>query len=116
MPSIGGSGFARLQWSFQGETLSNLEHRSTSDDEPNPRWKNSAFNIGDFSIGLRNETWEASLFLNNIKNERARYQTGWGLFEWAAASVQDGRAHTVRYTTNRPREFGVRLIYRWAGN
>lgn len=116
MPSIGGSGFARLQWSFHGETLSNLEHRSTSDDEPNPRWKNSAFNIGDFSIGLRNETWEASLFLNNIKNERARYQTGWGLFEWAAASVQDGRAHTVRYTTNRPREFGVRLIYRWAGN
>ncbi|HIA59362.1 MAG TPA: TonB-dependent receptor [Gammaproteobacteria bacterium] len=116
MPSIGGSGFARLQWSFHGETLSNLEHRSTSDDEPNPRWKNSAFNIGDFSIGLRNETWEASLFLNNIKDERARYQTGWGLFEWAAASVQDGRAHTVRYTTNRPREFGVRLIYRWAGN
>ncbi len=116
MPSIGGSGFARLQWSFQGETLSNLEHRSTSDDEPNPRWKNSAFNIGDFSIGLRNETWEASLFLNNIKNERARYQTGWGLFEWAAASVQDGRAHTLRHTTNRPREFGVRLIYRWAGN
>ena len=116
MPAIGGSGYARLQWSYNGETLTNLERRAISDDEPNPQFKNSAFDIGDFSIGIRNDTWEASLFLNNITDERARLQTGWGIFEWAAASTQDGRAHTTRYTTNRPRELGLRFIYHWQGN
>ncbi|MCH2357052.1 MAG: hypothetical protein MK319_10350 [Pseudomonadales bacterium] len=116
MPAIGGSGYARLQWSYNGETLTNLARRAISDDEPNPQFKNSAFDIGDFSIGIRNDTWEASLFLNNITDERARLQTGWGIFEWAAASTQDGRAHTTRYTTNRPRELGLRFIYHWQGN
>lgn len=111
--AVNGNGFARLQWSYTGETISNIQYREISNDEPSPQFTNDAFDIADFSIGLENDTWEATLFVNNLMDERANYQHSWGLNEYTAASVQDGRPHTQRIYTNRPRELGVRFIYRW---
>ncbi len=115
MPMFSGNGFARLQWSYNGDTLSNLEPNVLSDDEANPQYKNSAFDIGDLSVGVRTDDWEASLFVNNITDERAQLQHDWGIFLHTAASTQDGRAHHASITTNRPREMGVRFIYNFGG-
>lgn len=113
---VNGSGYARLQWSYTGETLSNIEASPIADDNANPQFTNDSFNIGDFSIGLRNDTWEASVFVNNLTDERAQYNHDWGVNFWTKASVQDGRERTDSIYTNRPRELGIRLIYRWGDN
>jgi len=115
VPSIGGGGFARLQWSYSGETLSNIEASPVTDDNATPQFTNTDFEITDFSIGFENNTWEASFFVNNLTDERAQYQHSWGTSLYTKANMAEGRAHTKSIYTNRPRELGLRLIYHWGG-
>jgi iron complex outermembrane recepter protein len=112
---VGESVFARLQWSYYGESNNILEPTPADGSSPNPQLVNDSYDIGDFSIGVRGETWEASLFVNNLTDERAIYTQESGLFEWAAASSVDGRSHTQKNFVNRPREYGFRVIKRWGG-
>ena len=91
--------YARLQWSYQSESNNILTNK---DYEPaNPQIENDSYSIGDFSIGLEANTWELSLFVNNITDERAEYThlTGTMIAAYGARS---------RYT-NRPREAGIRF-------
>ena len=91
--------YARLQWSYQSESNNRL---SNKEYEPaNPQIVNDSYSIGDFSVGMEADTWEVSLFVNNITDERAQYthQTGTMIAAYGARS---------RYT-NRPREWGVRF-------
>jgi outer membrane receptor protein involved in Fe transport len=111
---FGGSQFfSRLQASYTGSSLSILEPRGL--DTPNPQFKTPSYFIADIRAGIRGDSWEVSLFLNNITDERAVYTIGDGLFEWGQASVQDGRGHVQRAYTNRPREFGIRYTKAWGG-
>ena len=64
---------------------------------------------------MRGDTWDVSLFVNNLTDERAIYTTGSGAYEWAAANLAEGRAHTQRTYVNRPREYGLRFIKRFGG-
>ena len=105
--------FIRTQWSHSGDTLNILE--PLPDDDPNPQLVNAAYTIGDLRFGLQSETWEASLFINNLTDERAEYTHNTGQFEHGASSVAEGRAHVARVFTNRPREIGVRFMKRWGG-
>jgi len=103
--------FIRTQWSYSGDTFNVLEPLGT--DDANPQFKNDAYVIGDIRFGLQGDTWEAAVFVNNVTDERAQYTHRDGLFEWAQASVQDGRAHLGSIYTNRPREFGIRFMKSW---
>ena len=103
--------FFRTQWSVTGESLNILEPLPT--DDPNPQFKNDAYTIGDVRVGLVGESWEASVFVNNVTDERATYTHGTGLFEWAQAQSAEGRAHHQTLYVNRPLEVGVRFMYRW---
>ena len=105
--------FFRTQWSHTGESLNILEPLDETD--ANPQFTNDAYTIGDVRVGLIGESWEASVFINNVTDERATYTTQTGLFEWAQAQVADGRAHHSTRYVNRPLEVGVRFMYRWGG-
>ena len=105
--------FARLQWSYRGDSSNIIDN--TPDSSNNPQLTNPSNNIGDLSFGLRADSWEVSAFVNNLTDERATYTIGSGAFEYGAASSIDGREHTQKNYVNRPREFGIRLIKRWGG-
>jgi outer membrane receptor protein involved in Fe transport len=116
MDYFGGSSFyARLQWSYRGDSLNKIENDPADGSNANPQLENPESDIGDLILGVRGDTWEVSAFVNNLTDERAIYQIESGAFEWAAASSIDGRAHTQKSYVNRPREYGIRLIKRWGG-
>jgi len=108
----GDRAFFRTQWSYNGDTLSILEPLSP-DESPNPQFTNDAYTIGDLRLGIQAEDWEASIFVNNVTDERAQLTHNDGQFDWGAAQISEGRPHSLRIFTNRPREFGVRYMKRW---
>jgi outer membrane receptor protein involved in Fe transport len=103
--------FLRTQWSYVGDTYNILEPLPTSD--PNPQFLNDSYVIGDLRAGIQGDTWELAFFVNNLTDERAQYTHQTGLFEWGAANVAEGRAHTASIFTNRPREFGISFAKGW---
>jgi iron complex outermembrane receptor protein len=116
MNYFGGSAFyARLQWSYRGESNNIIENTPADGSSANPQLENSSSDIGDLLMGVRGDSWEVSAFVNNLTDERATYQTGSGAFEWGAATSVDGRGHTEKRYVNRPREYGVRIIKRFGG-
>jgi outer membrane receptor protein involved in Fe transport len=112
--AIGGEAYVRLQWSYSGSTTSQLEDVAQTDDQPYPTYTNDSYHIGDLSMGMKGETWEAIIFANNLTDERASYnhqsQGGWSQY-----NATDGRDHVEGIYTNRPREYGIRIIKRWGG-
>ena len=103
--------FIRTQWSYTGDSLNTLEALPLTD--PNPQFVNPSYTIGDIRMGIIGEDWQVDVFVNNITDERAQYQNQSGIFEWGAASIQDGREHHQSLYTNRPREVGIRYMKRW---
>jgi len=69
--------------------------------------------IGDLRFGISADDWEASIFVNNLTDERAQFTHNDGQWEYGAANVAEGREHTQRIFTNRPLEVGVRFMKRW---
>ena len=112
--AVNGGAYARLQWSYMDETLNRIEAWPADGTFHSPQLKNDSYHSGDFSLGLRGDTWEATLFVSNITDERANYTSGDQMI-WAAASLAEDRANVGVLWTNRPREFGVRVIKRWGG-
>jgi hypothetical protein len=104
--------FIRTQWSYNGDSVSIIEPISP-DDANNPQFNNAAYTIGDLRFGIQADDWEASVFVNNITDERADLTHADGQFDWGAQQSADGREHHLRVFTNRPREFGVRYMKRW---
>ena len=102
------NGFARLQWSYQSDSNNILQ--PTAFEPQHPQIKNDAYNIGDFTIGLQADSWELTLFINNLTDERAQYThaTGQRLYSWGSST--EGRDHVASRYTSRPREMGVRFI------
>lgn len=105
--------FSRLQGSYTGDSVSVLEPRGL--DSPNPQFTTPSYSIFDIRVGIRGDSWEVAMFLNNFTDERAIYTIGNGQMEWGMASIQDGRAHLQRAYTNRPRELGIRYTKSFGG-
>ena len=59
-----------------------------------------AYDTANLRFGVRNDSWEAALFVNNLTDESARL----GLDQ------ERGRVTRVGFLTNQPRTFG--LTYR----
>jgi iron complex outermembrane recepter protein len=58
-----------------------------------------SYSIGNLRVGVRNDAWEAALFINNLWDERA----------FLALDRERGTSARVGYLTNQPRTFGVSL-------
>ena len=105
----GNSAYARVQWSFTGDSFNVLQDTEFA----NPRTLNEAYNMGDVRFGIQGDSWDVSLFVNNVTDERAAYTTNTGMFEHSFANVAEGRGEIARIYTNRPREYGLRYSKRW---
>ena len=79
------------------------------------RQKQDSYENVNASLGLGRNTWNLELFVTNLTDERAQLTNESGYFEFGAATVRDGRAHTQTTYINRPREYGLRIIKRWGG-
>lgn len=112
--------YARLQWSFTGSMLNQVEpfklaifpNGSVNYDHPRygpaPQIKMPAYNIGDFRVGFAGDAWNVQFFINNLTDERAILFDN--PFEF------DHFFGKGRQTINRPREYGMRVAYRFGQN
>ena len=102
----GSSTWLRLQWSYTGNMLNQVEPL-TIDDGPAPQIKQPSYNIGDLRWGLDHGHWSMQLYINNLTDERAVL--------FANPYEMDYFFGRSRVTVNRPREFGIRWIQRFGG-
>jgi len=105
--------FVRTQWSYTGDTVNKLEPVPLTSS--NPQFTNASYTIGDLRFGIIGDSWNASLFINNLTDERAQYLIYSGQFEWGMANLAEGRDHLQRIFTNRPREIGLSFTKHWGG-
>jgi iron complex outermembrane receptor protein len=103
--------FWRFQVSYTGDSVNRLEPNGL--DTANPQLTNEAYTIADMRAGLRGDDWEASIFINNLTDERATYTIGTDQMNWAFANTDSGQDHFQKRFTNRPMEIGVRFMKRW---
>lgn len=102
----GSSAWLRLQWSYTGNMLNQVEPL-TLDDGPAPQIKQPSYDIGDLRFGLDHGKWSMQLYINNLTDERAVL--------FANPYEFDYFFDRSRVTVNRPREFGIRWIQRFGG-
>ena len=113
VPAFGNKeAFARLQTSYTSDTVSKLDPGDVL-TSPNPQLTNPSYMITDIRGGVRGDSWEIAVFVNNITDERAVYQIGSSQMNWAFANAAEGRDHFQKRYVSRPREFGVRIMKRW---
>ena len=67
-------------------------------DVPPRRELQDSYVVTDATLGYRQDTWTAELFVNNLTDERAELHI----------NTQDG---SRKILTNRPLEFGLRFTY-----
>ncbi|MFC1796115.1 TonB-dependent receptor [Pseudomonadota bacterium] len=95
----------RLQWSYTGDMVNQVEPNSVEDGFPNPQLKQPAYNIGDLRFGLDSRNWSMQLYVSNLTDERAVL--------FANPYEFDYYYDRSRVSVNRPREFGIRWIQRF---
>jgi outer membrane receptor protein involved in Fe transport len=95
----------RLQWSYTGDMLNQVEPIVAPDDGPSPQILQPSYNIGDLRFGVDHTNWSLQLFINNITDERAVLFANPYEFDYFF-----GRS---RVSVNRPREIGIRWIQRF---
>jgi outer membrane receptor protein involved in Fe transport len=98
------SAWLRLQWSYTGDMLNQVE-ALTLDDGPSPQIKQPSYDIGDLRFGVDATNWSMQLYVNNLTDERAVLFANPYEFDYFF-----GRS---RVTVNRPREIGIRWIQRF---
>jgi len=103
--------FIRTQWSYVGDSLNILDPRPVT--HPNPQFTSPSYALGDLRFGLIAENWQFDVFVNNLTDERAVYTIEPELFQWVAAQTDEGRDHHEMRYVSRPREAGIRFMYRW---
>jgi iron complex outermembrane receptor protein len=91
--------FARLDLAYVGESVNNLEGIESVVAAGGVQVQES-YETGDFRMGLEGERWSASLFVDNVWDERA------SLFLSNRWAIQ-------RQSVNRPRTYGLQLRYNW---
>ncbi|MFT5484593.1 MAG: iron complex outermembrane receptor protein, partial [Halieaceae bacterium] len=95
--------YARLQYSYQGDSLNQLEE--FSEDSGTPQRTQGSYSIADFKVGMTTEQWEIQGYVNNLTDERADLYSN--VFFHNTFFGKD------RVTTNRPLEYGVSFSYNW---
>jgi outer membrane receptor protein involved in Fe transport len=96
---FGGHVFGRLQYSYNGDALNNLECNAP---DCTPHQVMHSYSIADAKIGIEGADgdWEVSLFVDNLTDEHAELYK----FEVPPGAI----------TVNRPREYGIRFMKKWS--
>jgi outer membrane receptor protein involved in Fe transport len=106
-----GSMYARAQYTYTDDSLNQLEPFAevppgdSGTDGNNPQRTMDAYGVTDFSVGLQANAWELQAFVNNAFDERAELY-------WNTDDHSTFWGHN-QLSTNRPREYGMRFVYRW---
>ena len=98
---FGGSPYTRVQYSYNGDALNDLECNAPDCDAHQVM---HSYSIVDVKIGIEDPDgeWEVSLFVDNLTDEQAELYK----FEVPPGAI----------TVNRPREYGVRFMRKWGGD
>ena len=91
--------FVRLDFAYVGESVNNLEGIESVVAAGGVQIQD-AYQTGDLRFGLDGERWSASLFVDNVWDERAN------LFLSNRWAVQ-------RQSINQPRTIGLQFRYDW---
>ena len=96
---MNGEPFARFDYAYVGNSVNSLENFSSS-SFTSPVYEQPSYQTGDFRVGLESDAWTASLFVDNLWDERGQqfFSTRWV---------------TPRLSINRPRTVGAQLRYRF---
>ncbi|HMB60493.1 MAG TPA: TonB-dependent receptor, partial [Xanthomonadales bacterium] len=97
----------RLQWSYTGDMLNQVEPLTTPADGPAPQILQPSYNIGDLRFGIDADNWSMQLYISNLTDERAVLFANPYEFDYFF-----GRS---RVNVNTPRQFGIRWIQRFGG-
>jgi iron complex outermembrane recepter protein len=102
-----GSMYARLQYSWVDKSTNILEPFPEVPplEYGTPQRVQDSYGIADFSVALQARTWELQAFVNNLSDERAELY-------WSTANHHTFWGRNQLFT-NRPREYGMRFVYRW---
>jgi iron complex outermembrane receptor protein len=112
--SYGEAVYSRLQWAYQGSSVNKFEPTPADGSSSYPQLKSESYNSGDLFVGVRGSSWDVSLFVNNLTDERGIMNiVNYG--DWASANLAEGRDHTQTAYVVRPREYGIRFVKRWGG-
>jgi outer membrane receptor protein involved in Fe transport len=97
---FGGNFYARLQYSYNGDALSDVECNAPANCDRHEVMK--SYSIVDAKIGIEGADgdWEISLFVDNLTDEQAELYR----FSLPPDAI----------TVNRPREYGVRFMKKWS--
>jgi len=97
--------WVRLQWSYTGDMLNQVEPLTTPADGPAPQILQPSYNIGDLRFGIDADNWSMQLYVSNITDERAVL--------FADPYEFDYFFDRSRVFINTPRQFGIRWIQRF---
>jgi outer membrane receptor protein involved in Fe transport len=89
--------YARLDLAYVGKMVTSLPDIESIVSTGRIQQQDS-YETGDFRVGLEGERWSASLFLDNIWDERA-------------ITFRNNRWGVRRFTMMRPRTLGIQFRY-----
>lgn len=98
--------YLRGQYTYQSDSLNQLEDYVAEElVSARGKFEQPSFGIADLRAGIRSSAWTIEAFINNVTDERAVLYNDDLFFEpfWGKRRV----------TTNRPREYGIRMSYSW---
>ena len=72
-----------------------------------PQREMDAYGIMDVNMGIQADEWELQAFITNLTDERAELY-------WDTDNHHTFWGHN-QLVTNRPREYGMRFLYKWGG-
>ena len=93
---FGAEPYVRFDYAHTGESinaLAGLEPIVALESDP-PTTVQKAYDVGNFSMGLDNDSWSASFYINNVWDERG-------------STFVNNRWAERRFGVNQPRTFGV---------
>jgi len=106
-PVLSGSDmYVRGQYTYQSDSWNQLEEYEAEElVQARGKFNQPSFGIGDIRAGIRGSAWTVEAFVNNVGDERAVLYNDDLFFDpfWGKRRV----------TTNRPREYGIRMSYEW---
>ena len=98
--------YVRGQYTYQSDSFNQLEDYEAEElGSARGRFLQPSFGIGDLRAGIRSDAWTFEAFINNVTDERAVLYNDDLFF--------DPFFGKRRVTTNRPREYGIRMSYGW---
>lgn len=94
------NGFARADYSYTGEHQTTFNELTVNNAGQSNFFTMDAYSLLNLQLGVRSDSWQATLFVENARDERAQL-------------LIDNNASETLITRNRPRTAGITIQYAW---